>query len=178
MTNSAARFGSFCKKASFRAWKSVFPMLLYWNARSVACFCFLHGQRGAWKWRITWKPRDRANNRSFTSLLIYLIFARTSALGYRWFSDEMVCVNSYVPKSVYSEGSVFIPNGVMRCDMGYDLGLSKNAVHFGLSFATYLQYCTFLFPFRETFPIFHLQEPVAEEEWGSPQNATRRHTTN
>ena len=35
-------------------------MLLYWNSRSVA-----------WKWRITWKPRDRAKNRSFTSLLTF-----------------------------------------------------------------------------------------------------------
>ena len=25
----------------------------------------------AWKWRITWKPRDRAKNRSFTSLQIF-----------------------------------------------------------------------------------------------------------
>ena len=45
-------------------------MLLYWNSRSVA-----------WKWRITWKPRDRAKNRSFTSLLTFNLWCYSQCVS-------------------------------------------------------------------------------------------------
>ena len=92
--------GLVVSKASFRACNSVFPMLLYWNSRSVACFCFLRGKRGAWKWLITWKPRDRAKNRSFTSLLI-------CNLCYH-FRDKWILTNQNVGKSIdYSHLEIY-----------------------------------------------------------------------